>query len=70
MSWMPITSEMPKDGRVVLTRIQGTNRVRNIRNIRNIQNLKRVGDLWWLPDGGMDVQWTPTHHFDESAGAL
>lgn len=26
----------------------------------SVQNLKRVGNLWWTPDGGMYVYYVPT----------
>lgn len=28
---------------------------------RNEQQLQRRGNLWWTPDGGMYVYYTPTH---------
>lgn len=29
--------------------------------VRNVQALKRLGNLWWYPDGSMYVYYTPTH---------
>lgn len=28
---------------------------------RNIQNLKKIGNLWFYPDGSMYVYYQPTH---------
>lgn len=29
--------------------------------VRNIANLKRIGNLWFYPDGSMYVYYKPTH---------
>ncbi len=31
------------------------------RGCRNEQSMKRLGRLWWFPDGSMYVYYTPTH---------
>ena len=52
-NWRPIDSA-PKD-EVVQTKIDDG------KGVRNVQPLKRMGRLWWLPDGSMYVYYTPTH---------
>jgi hypothetical protein len=29
--------------------------------VRNVTTLKRIGNLWFVPDGSMYVYYTPTH---------
>lgn len=29
--------------------------------VRNVTTLKRIGNLWWTPDGEMYVYYRPTH---------
>lgn len=53
MKWQPI-SEAPEKV-VVLTKIDDEH------GMRNEQPLKRMGRLWWYPDGSMYVYYTPTH---------
>lgn len=52
--WHSITPDDSLEGAVVLTRI------RDEHGTRNTQLLKRVGRLWFLPDGSMYVYYTPT----------
>lgn len=40
---------------VVETKIDDQNGVRNVRT------LKRMGNLWWFPDGSMYCYYRPTH---------
>lgn len=47
--------ELPVEGIVVETKIEDNN------GSRNKQNLKRLGNLWWFPEGDMYVYYTPTH---------
>ena len=51
--WQPITSA--PEGRVVLTKID------DAEGVRNKQALMRRGQLWWFPDSSMYVYYTPTH---------
>ena len=46
---------MPEDGKVAETKIHDQ------RGQRNYQRLKRMGRLWFLPNGGIYVYYTPTH---------
>lgn len=51
--WQPINTA--PEGVTVLTKIDDE------RGVRNEQELKRQGRLWFIPDGGMFVYYTPTH---------
>lgn len=53
-NWIPVEIE-PTEGLVVDTRIDDE------QGIRNEQPLKRIGNLWFHPDGSMYVYYTPTH---------
>ena len=53
MNWQPI--ETAPDDVVVRTKIDDD------KGCRNDQNLKRMGNLWWYPDGSMYVYYRPTH---------
>lgn len=53
MEWMPIDSA--PEGVTVRTKI----RKGGVEH--NMARLKRIGRLWWLPDGSMYVYYTPTH---------
>ena len=52
-AWQPI--ETAPEGKVVLTKIDDEN------GERNVQKLKRLGRLWFVPDGSVYVYYTPTH---------
>jgi hypothetical protein len=52
--WIDCSMELPPINVVVNTRINDGN------GIRNEQTLKRGGNLWFTPDGGMYVYYTPT----------
>jgi hypothetical protein len=55
MKWISTQNLLPKEGDIVLTKIddrQGT---------RNIARLQRRKNLWFLEDGSMYVYYTPTH---------
>lgn len=56
MDWISCRNQLPPDGRVVETKIDGDQY-----GPRNIQMLKRSGPLWFLPDDSMYVYYTPTH---------
>ena len=49
------TTDTAPEREVVLTKIDDE------RGVRNIQSLKRIGNLWFFPDGGMYVYYRPTH---------
>lgn len=51
--WMPI--ETAPEGRVVETKID------DVGGVRNVQTLKRIGQLWFVPDGSVYVYYWPTH---------
>lgn len=53
MNWQPISTA--PENEVVDTKIDDHD------GERNIQKMKRMGNLWWLPDGSMYVYYTPTH---------
>ncbi len=53
MEWMPI--ETAPDRVEVMTKIHDG------KGVRNEQSLKRMGRLWFYPDGSMYVYYTPTH---------
>jgi hypothetical protein len=53
--WEPITTTVPPEDTVVLTKIDDD------KGARNEATLKRRGNLWWFPDGSMYVYYTPTH---------
>lgn len=54
-TWTKIADILPQEGRVYETKIDDE------KGERNIQDLKRVGNLWFYPDGTMYVYYTPTH---------
>jgi len=53
--WTSCATLLPPDGLVVETKIDDAS------GCRNEQRLKRQGNLWFTPDGGMYVYYTPTH---------
>jgi hypothetical protein len=53
--WIAVAEQLPPDGAVVLTKID------DAKGARNEQPLKRVGRLWFVPDGAMYVYYEPTH---------
>lgn len=48
---------MPPKNKVINTKIEDEN------GVRNEQELKFDGKLWWFPDGSMYVYYRPTHWF-------
>ena len=52
--WISVKERMPEDGKVAETKIHDQ------RGQRNYQRLKRMGRLWFLPNGGIYVYYTPT----------
>lgn len=55
MDWIKVSEQLPPDNMVVQTKIEDEN------GCRNQQDLKRIGDLWYVPDGKMYVYYKPTH---------
>ncbi len=53
--WKLISEEHPPINKVLKTKIDDGN------GVRNEQELKFDGKLWWVPDGKMYVYYTPTH---------
>lgn len=53
--WFRISDDPPPDRLVVETKIDDEG------GCRNVQDLKRVGNLYYTPDGAMYVYYTPTH---------
>jgi hypothetical protein len=53
--WVSVAVLKPKDGLIVMTKIDDGN------GVRNEQELKRSGNLWFTPDGAIYVYYTPTH---------
>lgn len=54
-NWIKTTKRLPPNGVTVATKIEDE------KGERNLQHLKRVGNLWYTPDGKMYVYYTPTH---------
>ena len=53
--WALTTEILPPEGVVVKTKIHDHD------GERNVTPLKRSGKLWFFPDAGMYVYYTPTH---------
>ena len=53
MDWQPI--ETAPFNTPVMTKIHDDN------GERNFQTLKKIGSLWFFPDGSMYVYYEPTH---------
>lgn len=60
--WISVKERLPEDGKVVETKISDQH------GQRNNQRLKRMGRLWFLPNGGIYVYYTPTHWRPTSPG--
>jgi len=56
--WKKITEENPPEKKVLKTKIDDEN------GVRNEQELINDGNLWWTPDHKMYVYYTPTHWWD------
>jgi hypothetical protein len=57
--WTNILNLQPPKGKIVKTKIDDKN------GIRNEQNLKFDGKLWWVSDGTMYVYYAPTHWWND-----
>ena len=53
--WISCATALPKNGEVVMTKIDDEH------GCRNEQELKRLDSLWYFPDGSMYVYYRPTH---------
>ena len=53
--WVSCAATLPPENQLVDTVID------DAQGRRNQANLKRRGNLWFTPDGGMYVYYTPTH---------
>jgi hypothetical protein len=53
--WKKITDEQPPKGKVIKTKVEDEN------GVRNEQELVFDNNLWWFPDRSMYVYYTPTH---------
>ncbi len=56
--WKLITEETPPANKVLKTKIDDKD------GIRNEQELLLDNNLWWYPDKSMYVYYTPTHWWD------
>lgn len=56
--WKKITDEHPPTGKVIKTKIDDGQFVRNEADLVFDHN------LWWVPDQSMYVYYTPTHWWD------
>lgn len=54
-NWIKVSEQLPTQNKVVETKIDDEN------GIRNIGLLKLKGNLWWLRDESMYVYYHPTH---------
>lgn len=53
--WIKCSGCLPEEWLIVQTKIDDAD------GVRNVQRLKRIGNLWFHPDGKMSVDYTPTH---------
>lgn len=53
--WKKVKDELPTQDRVVDTKIDDKE------GVRNEQQLKLIGSMWYNTDGKMYVYYTPTH---------
>lgn len=56
--WKKIKDEPPPQNKILKTKIDDEN------GVRNEQELKYVHPIWFTPDGKMYVYYTPTHWWD------
>ncbi len=53
--WIRSDQQLPEENEIVETKLD------DFKGCRNEQLLKRIGRLWYFPDGSMYVYYTPTH---------
>lgn len=53
--WISVRETLPEEHKVVMTKIDDSD------GVRNEQPLKRMHNLWWTPDSAMYVYYNPTH---------
>lgn len=53
--WRKVAEQLPPENVVVLTKIDDG------RGCRQERPLRRIGNLWFRPEGDMYVYYTPTH---------
>lgn len=53
--YIACADQLPPNGKIVMTKVDDAN------GVRNEQELKRSNNLWFFPDGSMYVYYTPTH---------
>lgn len=54
-NWIECAKQLPPEHQIVATVIDDD------KGRRNEQTLKRIGGLWFVPDGSMYVYYCPTH---------
>lgn len=54
-NWIAVAEKLPPKGKVVMTKIDDKD------GVRNVQELYYSSNLWWFPSGSMYVYYTPTH---------
>lgn len=55
MNWIKFSEQLPPEGKIVMTKIDDKD------GIRNEQKLIRKGNLMWFADMSMYVYYAPTH---------
>lgn len=55
MNWIKFSDQLPPEGKIVMTKIDDKD------GIRNEQRLIRKGNLMWFTDMSMYVYYAPTH---------
>jgi hypothetical protein len=57
--WHSVTYNLPPENQIVWTKIWDGD------GERNVTRLKRIGNLWFYPEGDMYVYYRPTHWCSE-----
>lgn len=53
MSWISIKEQLPEENVLVHAKLG---------RFRIVEKLKRIGDLWFCPDGSLYIWLRPTHY--------
>ena len=61
MLWRRTTDELPPIDLIVWTKVNDKNGERNVQQLKRYQRSPEYGSVWFMPDGGMYVDYTPTH---------